>query len=130
MPCIARIEELAPEFTRIRREFHAHPELSNQEFETAKTIARYLTEWGIEVHTGIGGTGVVGILKNGDGAKRIAFAIATYTASDAAWSFSPKAPRIYVKPAPLRSLESPSSAPTALGACRNHRQDRTAQSRF
>lgn len=72
MSCIARIEELAPEFTCIRREFHAHPELSNQEFETAKTIARYLTEWGIEVHTGIGGTGVVGVLKNGTGTKRIA----------------------------------------------------------
>ena len=72
MPNIARIEELAPEFTRIRREFHAHPELSNQEFETAKTIARYLTEWGIEVHTGIGGTGVVGVLKNGNSPKRIA----------------------------------------------------------
>lgn len=72
MPNIARIEELAPEFTQIRREFHAHPELSNKEFETAKTIARYLTEWGIEVHTGIGGTGVVGVLKNGNSPKRIA----------------------------------------------------------
>ena len=72
MPNIERIEELAPEFTQIRREFHAHPELSNKEFETAKTIARYLTEWGIEVHTGIGGTGVVGVLKNGNSPKRIA----------------------------------------------------------
>ena len=59
MPSIARIEELAQEFTRIRREFHAHPELSNQEFETSKKIAQYLTQWGIEIHTGIGGTGVV-----------------------------------------------------------------------
>ena len=49
MPSIARIEELAQEFTRIRREFHAHPELSNQEFETSKKIAQYLTQWGIEV---------------------------------------------------------------------------------
>lgn len=72
MPSIARIEELAQGFTRIRREFHAHPELSNQEFETSKKIAQYLTQWGIEVHTGIGGTGVVGILKNGNGTKRIA----------------------------------------------------------
>ena len=72
MPSIARIEELAQEFTRIRREFHAHPELSNQEFETSKKIAQYLTQWGIEVHTGIGGTGVVGVLKNGNGTKRIA----------------------------------------------------------
>ena len=72
MPSIDRINELAAEFSKIRRHFHAHPELSNQEFETSKTIAKYLTEWGIEVHTGIGGTGVVGVLKNGDGIKRIA----------------------------------------------------------
>ena len=72
MACIARIDELASEFTQIRRQFHAHPELSNKEFETSKTIARYLSEWGIEVHTGIGGTGVVGVLKNGDSNKRIA----------------------------------------------------------
>lgn len=72
MPSIDRINELAAEFSKIRRHFHAHPELSNQEFETSKTIAKYLTEWGIEVHTGIGGTGVIGVLKNGDGKKRIA----------------------------------------------------------
>lgn len=72
MPSIDRINELAAEFSKIRRHFHAHPELSNQEYETAKTIANYLTEWGIEVHTGLGGTGVVGVLKNGDGKKRIA----------------------------------------------------------
>lgn len=72
MSCISRIEELAEEFTQIRHEFHAHPELSNKEYETAKTIARYLTDWGIEVHTGIGGTGVVGVLKNGESDKRIA----------------------------------------------------------
>ena len=74
MPSIDRINELAAEFSKIRRHFHAHPELSNQEFETSKTIAKYLTEWGIEVHTGIGGTGVVGVLKNGDGKKTHRFA--------------------------------------------------------
>ena len=39
MPSIDRIDELAAEFSKIRRHFHAHPELSNQEYETAKTIA-------------------------------------------------------------------------------------------
>ena len=39
MPAIARIEELAPEFAAIRRQFHEHPELSNQEFKTAEKIA-------------------------------------------------------------------------------------------
>lgn len=71
MPAIARIEELAGEFAQIRRYFHQYPELSNQEFKTAEKIAAYLKEWGIEVHTGIGGTGVVGVLKNGTGKKRI-----------------------------------------------------------
>lgn len=72
MPAIARIAELASEFAGIRRQFHEHPELSNQEFKTAEKIAEYLKSWGIEVHTGIGVTGVVGVLKNGTGSKRIA----------------------------------------------------------
>ncbi|MEJ1923017.1 amidohydrolase [Microbacterium sp. KHB019] len=50
------------------RDLHAHPELSHHEMRTAGEVAQRLTEWGFEVHTGIGGTGVVGILRNGDGA--------------------------------------------------------------
>lgn len=48
-----------------RRHFHANPELSNREFETAKTVTKALRAMGLEVQTGIGGTGVVAILNSG-----------------------------------------------------------------
>ncbi|WP_299130726.1 M20 family metallopeptidase [uncultured Winogradskyella sp.] len=46
-----------------RRHFHQNPELSNQEFKTAETIAEHLKSLGLEVETGIAITGVVGLLK-------------------------------------------------------------------
>lgn len=46
-----------------RRHFHQNPELSNREFETAKTVAKFLTDLGLEVETGIAHTGVVALLK-------------------------------------------------------------------
>lgn len=46
-----------------RRDFHAHPELGNQERRTAAIIAKHLTKLGLEVRTGVARTGVVGILK-------------------------------------------------------------------
>lgn len=49
------------------RGLHAHPELSHQETRTARTIAERLGVCGYQVHEGIGGTGVVGILRNGPG---------------------------------------------------------------
>ncbi|OBI72492.1 amidohydrolase [Mycobacterium sp. E740] len=49
------------------RDLHRHPELSHQEFETARSVAARLGEFGYEVHDGIGGTGVVGVLRNGSG---------------------------------------------------------------
>lgn len=52
-----------------RRHLHAHPELAFQEYETADFIAEKLTEAGIEVHRGLAGTGVVGILKRGEGRR-------------------------------------------------------------
>jgi amidohydrolase len=48
-----------------RRDLHEHPELGNREFRTSKIIADYLRSLGIEVHEGVGKTGVVGILKGG-----------------------------------------------------------------
>ncbi|KAB7756122.1 MULTISPECIES: amidohydrolase [Mycobacteriaceae] len=51
------------------RDLHEHPELSHQEHRTAKLVSDKLTELGYEVTAGIGGTGVVGILRNGDGAS-------------------------------------------------------------
>jgi amidohydrolase len=48
-----------------RRDFHQHPELGNREFQTAAKIAAHLQSLGIEVKTGVGKTGVVGLLKGG-----------------------------------------------------------------
>ena len=72
MPAIARIAELHEEFKSIRHYFHQYPELSGQEVKTAEKIAQYLESWGIEVHRHFGGTGLVGVLKNGDGSKSVA----------------------------------------------------------
>src|ERR1700748_1896205 len=55
------------ELTAIRRDIHAHPEIGMNEFRTADLVARKLEEWGIEVHRGVGVTGVVGVLRNGNG---------------------------------------------------------------
>lgn len=54
-----------------RRDIHAHPELGFEEIRTADLVARKLTEWGIPVHRGLGGTGVVGIVKNGSSQRAI-----------------------------------------------------------
>ena len=49
------------------RDLHAHPELSHQERRTAAAVADRMREMGVEVHDGVGGTGVVGLLHNGSG---------------------------------------------------------------
>ncbi|NMR20271.1 amidohydrolase [Cellulomonas fimi] len=49
------------------RNLHQHPELSHQEHRTAAAVVGQLEQAGLEVHTGVGGTGVVGVLRNGDG---------------------------------------------------------------
>jgi amidohydrolase len=48
-----------------RRDVHAHPELSGLETRTAALVAEHLRKLGIQVRTGVGGTGVVGVLKGG-----------------------------------------------------------------
>jgi amidohydrolase len=59
------------ELIAIRRDLHAHPELGLQEHRTAQVVAEKLAQWGIEVQRGIGGTGVVGTLRVGNGHGRI-----------------------------------------------------------
>ena len=49
------------------RDLHAHPELSHQEHATASKVAERLGASGVEAHAGIGGTGVVGLIRNGEG---------------------------------------------------------------
>jgi amidohydrolase len=59
----ANLEDLVALYTH----FHTHPELSYQEEQTAARLAKELEAAGCEVTTGVGGHGVVGLLKNGDG---------------------------------------------------------------
>ena len=54
-----------------RRDIHAHPELGYQEVRTAKIVADLLTSWGLEVVTGVGGTGVVAKLVAGNSDQAI-----------------------------------------------------------
>ena len=58
---------LIAEAIRWRRDFHACPELGYQEQETSRRIAELLTSFGLQVHTGLAGTGVVATLENGPG---------------------------------------------------------------
>src|SRR6202051_4904132 len=62
-----RARSYQPELVAIRHDIHAHPELGLQEVRTAERVAKKLEEWGIEVHRGVGVTGVVGVLRNGNG---------------------------------------------------------------
>jgi len=57
------IAENYDEIVEIRRDFHQHPELSEQEERTMNKISEYLTAWGIPNQTNIGGHGVVGIIE-------------------------------------------------------------------
>lgn len=73
MTIIAQIGSYAGELASLRHDLHAHPELGFEETRTAAIVAEKLRGWGIETHTGIGGTGVVGLVKGkGNGARRIA----------------------------------------------------------
>ncbi|WOI45473.1 M20 aminoacylase family protein [Acidovorax sp. BLS4] len=67
---IARpVADLLPELIALRRDLHAHPELAFQERRTAGIVAQSLRLLGLEVHEGIGGTGVVGTLRCGSGPR-------------------------------------------------------------
>lgn len=69
MKLVEPIIKWQAEITAIRRDIHAHPELAYNENRTADLVAQLLTSWGIEVHRGLGTTGVVGTIfgktKNG-----------------------------------------------------------------
>lgn len=55
------------EAIRWRRDFHACPELGYQEQKTSRRVAELLTSFGLQVHSGLAGTGVVATLENGPG---------------------------------------------------------------
>lgn len=54
-----------------RHHLHQHPEFGTQEHKTSEFIANKLEEFGLEVHRGVGGTGVVGLLKSGNSKRSI-----------------------------------------------------------
>ncbi|MCZ8044156.1 MAG: M20 family metallopeptidase [Beijerinckiaceae bacterium] len=70
MPALTAIEAFTDELVAIRRDLHAHPEIGFEEVRTSGIVAEKLAAWGIEVHRGIGGTGVVGILEGTGGPGR------------------------------------------------------------
>jgi hippurate hydrolase len=71
MQVIESILADAAAIAAVRRDIHAHPELCFQEVRTSDLVAKALGEWGIPVHRGLGKTGVVGIVKNGDSPRAV-----------------------------------------------------------
>jgi len=66
-PVLKNLDRLIPDLEALYKDVHAHPELSMQETRTAGLAADRLRAAGYEVTTGVGKTGVVGLLRNGDG---------------------------------------------------------------
>ncbi|MFV9506865.1 MAG: M20 metallopeptidase family protein [Oscillochloridaceae bacterium umkhey_bin13] len=69
-PFLAEAEALRDELVAIRRDLHMHPELGFQEVRTARMVAEKLGTLGYEVQTGVGTTGVVGLLQGGQPGER------------------------------------------------------------
>lgn len=67
MSVISRISDFHDEMQAWRRDIHSHPELGLEEERTSAIVAEKLREWGIETHTGMAKTGVVGVLKGNGG---------------------------------------------------------------
>jgi amidohydrolase len=64
---LSPLESLLPDLESFYKDIHSHPELSMQETRTAAKAAERLQSAGFDVTTGVGKTGVVGLLRNGDG---------------------------------------------------------------
>src|SRR5215472_9816730 len=66
-PALRNLDGLLPRLEALYKDVHSHPELSMQETRTAGLAADWLRAAGYEVTAGVGKTGVVGLLRNGDG---------------------------------------------------------------
>jgi len=66
-----RIAELHDELIEIRHDIHRHPEIAFEEVRTADIVAAKLASWGLDVHRGLGKTGVVGTLRAGSSNRAI-----------------------------------------------------------
>src|SRR5262245_32734453 len=71
MPIINRIAAFHDDMKAWRRDIHAHPETAFEEHRTSEIVAGKLAEFGIPVHRGLAGTGVIGTLKMGNGPRAI-----------------------------------------------------------
>ena len=71
MQLVPEIVAFAAELVAVRRDIHAHPEIGFTETRTAAIVATALNDWGVEVHAGIGGTGVVGVIRGNRPGRRI-----------------------------------------------------------
>ena len=69
----AAVAAALPEVRDIRREFHRIPEVAHEEFKTSELVAKKLAALGLEVRTGVGGTGVVGVLRGGSPGRTLGF---------------------------------------------------------
>jgi hippurate hydrolase len=67
MSVLETINGFHHDLTAIRQDIHAHPEIGFTEHRTSDLVARELAALGIEVHRGVGGTGLVGVLTRGNG---------------------------------------------------------------
>ena len=67
----APVADLLPALVALRRDLHANPELAFEERRTATIVAQSLRLLGLQVHEGLGGTGVVGTLRCGQGTRRV-----------------------------------------------------------
>lgn len=70
-PFLPDAQAIAAELVAIRRDLHMHPELGFQEVRTARIVANKLAELGYEVATGVGKTGVVGLMSGGQPGERV-----------------------------------------------------------
>ncbi|MCH2242881.1 MAG: amidohydrolase, partial [Aquabacterium sp.] len=71
MLILESLREAQPAIAALRRDLHAHPELCFEELRTSELIAQTLSGWGIPVFTGLGRTGVVGVIEGRPGDKAI-----------------------------------------------------------
>src|SRR5258707_3491694 len=72
MPILNRIADFHADMTAWRHDIHAHPEMAFKEHRTSDFVAATLAGFGIAVHRGLAGTGVVGTLRCGNGTRAIA----------------------------------------------------------
>jgi hippurate hydrolase len=68
---LSSLQASADVYTSLRRDIHQHPEIGFQEFRTSELVAERLQRWGYTVTRGLGGTGVVGQIKRGNGLRKL-----------------------------------------------------------